>query len=37
MSEHRGESAGMRAVFGLWVAVIAIGLVIMIAVPLTGR
>jgi hypothetical protein len=30
------ETAGMRAMFWVWIAVIAGGLAVMIAIPLTG-
>jgi hypothetical protein len=36
MSTPPPERAGMRAMFWTWMGIIAIGLAVMIAVPLTG-
>ena len=35
--EEAGERAGEAVVFWSWIAVLAVGLVYMIALPLTGR
>ncbi len=37
MGEQTRDTAGMRAVFWTWAGIIAVGLAIMIALPLGGR
>lgn len=37
MSEEGAGRGGMRVMFWSWVGIIAVGLIIMIALPLTGR
>lgn len=35
--QQRGETAGMRAMFWIWAGILAVGLAVMIAIPLLGR
>lgn len=37
MSEDERPTAAMRAAFWSWTSIIALGLVVMIALPLAGR
>lgn len=37
MTGPRATSRGMRGMFWTWLSVVAIGLVVMIALPLLGR
>ena len=37
MDESQTETAGMRAMFWTWAGIIAVGLAVMIALPLSGR
>lgn len=37
MSQQQKETAGMRAMFWAWALIIAVGLAVMIAIPLGGR
>lgn len=32
-----GEAAGMRVMFWVWAGILAVGLAVMIAIPLLGR
>lgn len=37
MGEPETETVGMRAMFWTWAAIIAVGLAVMIVLPLAGR
>lgn len=37
MSEGARDTAGMRTVFWIWAGIIAVGLAVMIGLPLGGR
>ncbi|RLK52560.1 hypothetical protein C7474_0509 [Microbacterium telephonicum] len=37
MREAKTGEAGMRAMFAVWSGIIAVGLAVMIALPLAGR
>ncbi len=37
MSEDARDTAGMRTIFWIWAGIIAVGLAVMIGLPLGGR